>query len=31
MGTSTMVLPRKMVHSACDHDMPESISPEASV
>ena len=31
IGSSTIVLPRKMVSIAWRHDMPESISPEASM
>jgi hypothetical protein len=31
MGSSTIVLPRKIVHIACDQDMPESMRPDAMV
>ncbi len=31
MGTSTIMLPSKMVTSACHHDMPAPMSPDASM
>ena len=31
IGTSTMVLPRRIVNSACHHDMPAAMSPAASM
>ena len=31
IGRSTMVLPRRIVTSACRHDMPAPISPDASM
>ena len=31
MGTRTIVLPSRMVRSACDQSMPAAMSPEASM